>query len=114
MEYVVENLGKNIVSALGEVVQNGKDGQLENAIKEGYSLTDKDFLRQSAYINTLQSRISGACAATVLLKNGEVYVANAGDCRVVLSRNGVAHALTSDHHVNREDERFQIENSGGN
>ncbi|KAI3931817.1 hypothetical protein MKW98_012227 [Papaver atlanticum] len=106
MEYVVENLGKNIVSALGEVVQNGEDGQLENAIKEGYSLTDKDFLRQDVS--------SGACAATALLKNGELYVANAGDCRVVLSRNGVARALTSDHHVNREDERFRIQNSGGN
>ncbi|RZC62695.1 hypothetical protein C5167_024469 [Papaver somniferum] len=106
MEYVVENLGKNIVSALGEVVQNGEDGQLENAIKEGYTLTDKDFLRQDVS--------SGACAATALLKNGELYVANAGDCRVVLSRNGVAHALTSDHHVNREDERFRIQNSGGN
>ncbi|KAI3972689.1 hypothetical protein MKX01_019347 [Papaver californicum] len=105
MEYVVENLGKNIVAALGEVVQNGEDGQLENVIKQGYSLTDKDFLRQDVS--------SGACAATVLLKNGELYVANAGDCRVVLSRNGVAHALTSDHHVNREDERFRIENSGG-
>ncbi|KAI3878929.1 hypothetical protein MKX03_037326 [Papaver bracteatum] len=106
MEHVVENLGKNIVSALGEVVQNGEDGRLENAIKEGYSLTDKDFLRQDVS--------SGACAATALLKNGELYVANAGDCRVVLSRNGVARALTSDHHVNREDERFRIENSGGN
>ncbi|KAI3909106.1 hypothetical protein MKW92_044227 [Papaver armeniacum] len=84
MEYVVENLGKNIVSALGEVVQNGEDSQLENAIKEGYSLTDKDFLRQDVS--------SGACAATALLKNGELYVANAGDCRVggnLSYRNGV-------------------------
>ncbi|MCL7029449.1 hypothetical protein MKW94_015975 [Papaver nudicaule] len=106
MEYVVENLGKNIVSALGEIVQNGEDGRLEKAIKEGYSLTDKDFLRQDVS--------SGACATTVLMKNGELYAANAGDCRVVLSRNGVAYALTSDHTVNREDERFRIENSGGN
>ncbi|OVA14559.1 Protein phosphatase 2C (PP2C)-like domain [Macleaya cordata] len=105
MEYVVENLGKNIISALGEVVKRGEDRQLEKAIKQGYLTTDKDFLCQDVS--------SGACAATVLLKDGELYVANVGDCRVVLSRNGVAHALTSDHHVNREDERFRIENSGG-
>ncbi|CAN1294998.1 Probable protein phosphatase 2C 30, partial [Linum perenne] len=31
---------------------------------------------------------SGACAASVVLKNGELHIGNVGDCRVVLSRNG--------------------------
>jgi protein phosphatase 1L len=38
-------------------------------------------------------------------------VANAGDCRVVMSQNGAAHALTADHSASREDERARIENS---
>ena len=38
----------------------------------------------------LQGVSSGACAASVLLKDGELHAANVGDCRVVLSRNGVA------------------------
>lgn len=59
----------------------------------------------------MQGVSSGACAATVLLKDGELHAANAGDCRVVLSRNGVADVLTIDHRVNREDERLRIENS---
>lgn len=49
--------------------------------------------------------------ATVLLKNGELHVANVGDCRVVLSHKGTAKALTIDHHAGREDERERIENS---
>jgi protein phosphatase 1L len=47
----------------------------------------------------------------VLLKDGELHVANVGDCRVVLSRNGEADVLTIDHRVSREDERLRIENS---
>lgn len=54
---------------------------------------------------------SGACVATVMFKNGELHVANAGDCRVVMSKNGVAYALTSDHRPSRDDEKIRIENS---
>lgn len=54
---------------------------------------------------------SGACVATVLLKDGALVAANVGDCRVVVSRNGTAHALTSDHRAGREDERIRIENT---
>lgn len=47
----------------------------------------------------------------MLLKDGELHVANAGDCRVVVTRNGVATELTTDHRPEREDERNRIENS---
>ncbi|KAJ6696930.1 hypothetical protein OIU85_003304 [Salix viminalis] len=104
VDYVAENLGKNIVNGL-QNVDCKVDGRLEQAIRGGYLATDKEFLSQGV--------TSGACAATVLLKDGELHVANAGDCRVVLSRNGVADVLTNDHRVNREDERLRIENSGG-
>ena len=46
------------------------------------------------------------------MKDGDLYVANVGDCRAVLgSRGGVATALTSDHTAAREDERRRIESS---
>lgn len=57
----------------------------------------------------MQGVSSGACAATVLLKNGELHVSNVGDCRVVMSRKGIADALTTDHRPGREDERIRIE-----
>ena len=59
----------------------------------------------------LQGVSSGACAASVLLKDGELHAANVGDYMVVLSRNGVAEPLTNDHRLGREDERSRIENS---
>ncbi|KAF9661513.1 hypothetical protein SADUNF_Sadunf19G0076700 [Salix dunnii] len=104
VDYVAENLGKNIVNGL-QNVDCKVDGRLEQAIRGGYLATDREFLSQGVS--------SGACAATVLLKDEELHVANVGDCRVVLSRNGVADVLTIDHRVNREDERLRIENSGG-
>lgn len=106
VDYVAENLGKNIVKAL-ENIEDSKhgDNQLQQAIHGGYLVTDEGFLSKDVS--------SGACAASVLLKDGELHAANVGDCRVVLSRNGVAEPLTNDHRLCREDERSRIENSGG-
>lgn len=102
-DYVAENLGNNI---LREAETLGKErGSPEEAIRKGYLVTDKEFLSQGV--------ASGACAASVLLKDGHLHAANVGDCRVVLCRKGVADALTRDHRVSREDERLRIENSGG-
>lgn len=60
----------------------------------------------------MQGQNGGACVASALLKNGELHVANVGDCRAVLSRNGgVAVRLTNDHRLTREDERARVENA---
>ncbi|BBG98069.1 Protein phosphatase 2C family protein, partial [Prunus dulcis] len=56
---------------------------------------------------------SGACCVTALMQKGNLVVSNAGDCRAVMSRGGVAEALTSDHHPSRVDERARIETTGG-
>ncbi|XP_062073148.1 probable protein phosphatase 2C 2 isoform X2 [Humulus lupulus] len=105
-DYVAENLGKNIVKGVEHIPTNRDEDKVEEAIRKGYLVTDKEFLSQGVS--------SGACAASVLLKNGNLHVANVGDCRVVLSRKGVADVLTNDHRLTtREDERLRIENSGG-
>lgn len=103
VDYVAEKLGKNIITAIEESEKS--ENQLEQAIEEGYLTTDKEFLSQGER--------GGTCAATVLVNDGELLVSNVGDCRVVLSRKGIADQLTKDHRVNREDERFRIESSGG-
>lgn len=41
------------------------------------------------------------------------YLANVGDCRAVMCRNGQGLALTSDHKPDRPDERKRIEKAGG-
>ncbi|WOL02389.1 putative protein phosphatase 2C 74 [Canna indica] len=103
VDFVCEKLGKNIISALTDL--EGEEDQIDLAVKAGYLTTDKEFISKGVQ--------SGACVSTVLLKDGEVHIANVGDCRVVLSRKGIAEALTSDHHPGREDERQRIENTGG-
>lgn len=57
----------------------------------------------------MQRVTSGASCVTALMKDGYMVVANAGDCRAVLSRAGTAEALTRDHQAGREDERQRIE-----
>ncbi|KAJ0972882.1 hypothetical protein J5N97_020841 [Dioscorea zingiberensis] len=104
VDFISEKLGKNIITALS-TSKKGEEDPLEVAIKEGYLTTDREFLSKGVS--------SGACVATVMFKDGEMHVANVGDCRVVMSKKGVANALTSDHRPGREDERIRIENSGG-
>lgn len=112
VDLIADKLGKNIVATLAAAASSRQEGgvQLEldvmAAIRAGYLTTDSEFLRQATR--------GGACAATALVKEGELYVANVGDCRAVLgTRGGGATALTSDHTPGREDERLRIESSGG-
>ncbi|KAM1115310.1 hypothetical protein TB2_038395 [Malus domestica] len=100
-EFAAENLSKNI---LDEVARRGDD-EIEEAIKHGYLNTDSEFLKEDFR--------GGSCSLTALIRNGNLVVSNAGDCRAVLSSGGAAEALTSDHRPSREDEKARIENLGG-
>lgn len=99
-EFASDNLGKNIIA---EAMR--EDVNLEEAVANGYMKTDSEFLKEETG--------SGTCCVTAFMKNGELLVSNAGDCRAVLSVSGSAEALTSDHRPSREDERERIESLGG-
>lgn len=101
-DFVAENLHINVA----EMFENaaGNSGK-EEAVKAGYLKTDREFLKQGLG--------SGACCVTALIEENEIVVSNLGDCRAVLSRNGVAEALTKDHKAERADEREMIEKKGG-
>lgn len=96
-EFAANNLQKNV---LDEVIVRDED-DVEEAVKRGYLNTDSDFLKEDLH--------GGSCCVTALIRNGNLVVSNAGDCRAVISRGGVAEALTSDHRPSREDERDRIE-----
>ncbi|CAL0309668.1 unnamed protein product [Lupinus luteus] len=100
-EFAAHNLEKNVMD---EIV-NRDESDVEEAVKCGYLNTDSDFLKEN-----LQG---GSCCVTTLIKNGNLIVSNVGDCRAIISRGGVAEALTSDHRPSREDERQRIETQGG-
>ncbi|CAN6357910.1 unnamed protein product [Urochloa humidicola] len=119
VDFVADKLGKNVVAALAAATTASRrqqsapspqsdddEDEVVAAIRAAYLTTDSEFLSQGVR--------GGACAATAVVKGGDLYVANVGDCRAVLgSRGGAATALTSDHTAGREDERRRIESSGG-
>ncbi|CAN4101056.1 unnamed protein product [Withania somnifera] len=99
--FAAENLNKNIMNELGKTT----DDKIEVAVKNGYLKTDVEFLNQDVR--------GGSCCVTALIQKGNLIVSNAGDCRAVVSRGGLAEALTSDHRPSRKDEKERIEASGG-
>ncbi|OIW16502.1 hypothetical protein TanjilG_32172 [Lupinus angustifolius] len=100
-DFAAKNLEKNV---LDEVISSDQE-DIEEAVKRGYLNTDSDFLKEDL--------TGGSCCVTALIRNGNLVVSNAGDCRAVISRSGVAEALTSDHRPSREDEKERIETLGG-
>ncbi|KAF7833782.1 putative protein phosphatase 2C 25 [Senna tora] len=100
-EFAAQNLEKNVVD---EVMRREED-DIEEAVKNGYLNTDSEFLKEDVH--------GGSCCVTALIKNGNLVVSNAGDCRAVISHGGLAQPLTFDHRPSREDEKARIETSGG-
>ncbi|KAH7515656.1 hypothetical protein FEM48_Zijuj10G0049700 [Ziziphus jujuba var. spinosa] len=98
-EFVAKNLHNNILEMMENCMEK------EEAVRAGYLRTDQDFLKQGIG--------SGACCVTALIDGQEVVISNLGDCRAVLSRDGVAEALTKDHRAEQEDERKRIEKKVG-
>ncbi|KAK9057558.1 hypothetical protein SSX86_022394 [Deinandra increscens subsp. villosa] len=100
-EFASQNLHKNIekeVEKMGEM-------EIVEAIKQGYLTTDSEFLKKE--------QRGGTCCVTAMIASGNLVVSNAGDCRAVLSRQGAAEALTSDHRPSRLHEKQRIESLGG-
>lgn len=100
-EFAAKNLCNNI---LGERGSERNESDIEEAVKRGYLTTDSEFLKE-------KDVKGGSCCVTALIKDGNLVVSNAGDCRAVLSVGGFAEALTSDHRPSRDDERNRIESS---
>lgn len=96
-EIAAKRLSENVI----DQVWRRTESEVEEAIKDGYLMTDREVSEEGG----------GACCVTALIRNGNLAVSNVGDCRAVLSRNGRAEALTSDHRAGREDERNRIEKS---
>lgn len=100
-QFAADNLEKNII----EEIEKLSEENMAEAVKFGYLNTDSQFLKQDLR--------GGSCCVTAMVRNGNLVVSNAGDCRAVLSRGGAAEALTSDHRPSRADEKERVENLGG-
>lgn len=81
--------------------------ETENAIKKAYRRTDAEILEKAFELGK-----GGSTAVTAILINGEkLVVANVGDSRAVICKNGVAKQLSVDHEPSKE--KKLIENRGG-
>eukprot|EP00271_Cylindrocystis_brebissonii_P013617 TRINITY_DN3361_c0_g1_i1.p1 TRINITY_DN3361_c0_g1~~TRINITY_DN3361_c0_g1_i1.p1 ORF type:complete len:810 (+),score=107.01 TRINITY_DN3361_c0_g1_i1:223-2652(+) len=97
-KYAKEHLGASILNRMED---RDSDAEQQEAIAAAFKETDADFCRQEVD--------SGASAVTIVLKDGKLYAANAGDCRAVLSRGGQAEQLTYDHRPSDAKEKARIE-----
>lgn len=77
------------------------------SISKAYQTTDRAILSNSSGLG-----YGGSTAVTaILLNNQKLWVANVGDSRAVLCRNGKAIQMTTDHEPSKEQD--SIENLGG-
>jgi protein phosphatase 1L len=89
---------------------------LHPSLKEGFRVTDQQILKKS-------QKDDGSTALLVWLMGGyqakknqkplELVVANTGDCRAVLCRDGLAMPLSVDHKPDHPKERTRIQKAGG-
>ncbi|KAL3508696.1 hypothetical protein ACH5RR_028097 [Cinchona calisaya] len=81
--------------------------ETENAIRRAYRITDAKILEKAVDLGK-----GGSTAVTAILINGQkLVVANVGDSRAVVCKNGVAKQLSVDHEPDKE--RQSIEKRGG-
>ncbi|XP_031261710.1 probable protein phosphatase 2C 58 isoform X1 [Pistacia vera] len=81
--------------------------ETENAIRKAYRTTDAEILEKAFVLGK-----GGSTAVTAILINGQkLVVANVGDSRAVICKNGVAKQLSVDHEPSKE--KKKIESRGG-
>ncbi|EEF44394.1 probable protein phosphatase 2C 58 [Ricinus communis] len=79
----------------------------ESAIRRAYHTTDDEILEKAFVLGK-----GGSTAVTAILINGQkLVVANVGDSRAVICKNGVAKQLSVDHEPSKE--KNMIESRGG-
>jgi serine/threonine protein phosphatase PrpC len=81
--------------------------EIESALTDAFCKTDEEFGKAD------NAALVGTTAVVCLVGSRQLYVANCGDSRAVLCRNGVAIPLSDDHKPAREDETARVEAAGG-
>ncbi|GAU94962.1 hypothetical protein RvY_06657-2 [Ramazzottius varieornatus] len=81
-----------------------KQGHYRDALIEAFVSFDR---------SPAANHSSGTTACCAFIKNNTLYVANAGDSRCVISKNGQAKDMSIDHNPTSPKEAARIENAGG-
>lgn len=106
VDFTAKTLHKN----LQELLEGNYSTSPSEALKQAYLLTDKQMAET-------QIQFSGTTSITGLIREHEgkrtLFVANAGDARAVICRNGTAERLSYDHKGSDEGETKRIIDAGG-
>lgn len=106
VDFTAKTLHKNLL----DLLQANAEIDPSEAVRQAYLLTDKQ-------MGETNIQFSGTTSITALIRvqNGKrmLYVANAGDARAVLCRNGKAERLSYDHKASDEGETKRIIDAGG-
>ncbi|CAH1424665.1 unnamed protein product [Lactuca virosa] len=81
---------------------------LEDSHSKAFLLADKAIANECSINNDC-----GTTALTVLVLGQHLVIANAGDCRAVLCRNGIAIPMSQDHRPSCLQEKKRVEELGG-
>jgi len=96
-------------------LESFKKQKFKKALEEAFLRIDELMLDPEFEKETAEYREKTGCTACVclLVDNREIYCANAGDSRAVLSRNGKAIALSKDHDAQNRKEFLRVSGRGG-
>lgn len=103
-EYAREHLLENLQYALAQSIS------VDLCLSLSFTRTEHDFFDSHSPKET-----SGTTALAFLLSHSlkRIWIANAGDSRAVLCRNGKAIALSTDHRADNEEEVHRVIDAGG-
>lgn len=108
-QFAVENLPGIVSKTLQTAVHP------ESAFKKSYMQLEKQYESSDMwkFPDPKGTRFPGCTALTALVWWDKLVVANAGDCRAVLCRDGKAVPLTRDHTAMDPEERCRVQETGG-
>lgn len=85
------------------------DTNVADAVEKAFLKVDKEFVE----VAEREELRDGSTAVAAYIRNGHMWLANVGDSRAVMSKNGVAVALSEEHRPDRPSEQLRIEDRGG-
>ena len=106
--------GKGCSSFLQENLHTYIQDFSAEGLKEAIIKSENEFLSKYAVdINNNLKDTSGSCGVMAIIKQNKLIIANIGDSRIILFKNGKLFFQTEDHKPNNEKEKERIKNSGG-
>lgn len=100
-------MSKGELKPLLKTSSDDLQSMITKRLTTAFERTDEELLNDS------ERSQAGSTATTAFVAGKWLFVANVGDSRTVLSRNGIAERLSNDHKPSRADEAQRIRDTGG-